>query len=130
MKIYNKSANAHATLSFVHYQNGDLSRAFFEARSSLNLNPYNPYAHTQLAFVYFERGNVDFAIREALEAIHLNRLEDTSHYILGVCYMETGNTEEAISEFEQFLDLYWDRPFVRDYKVKAEEYLAQLKQSQ
>ena len=126
----NKNSNAHAVLSFIHYQNNDLSRAFVEARSALNINPYNSYGHARLAFVYYAQGNVEFAIREAIDAIRLNRLEDTSHYILGVCYMETGNTEEAILEFEEFLDLYWDRAYIRDYKVNAEEYLEQLRASQ
>ena len=126
----NKNSNAHAVLSFIHYQNNDLSRAFVEARSALNINPYNSYGHTRLAFVYYAQGNVDFAIREATHAISLNRLEDTSHYILGVCYMETGNTEDAIHEFEEFLDLYWDRAYIRDYKANAEEYLQQLREAQ
>ena len=129
LSIDDENSNAYAYLSFVYYQEGDLSRASFAARTALNLNPYNYYAHQQLAFVYHSQGNVGEALTEAREAVRLRTLDDTSHYILGVCYMETGKTEEAISEFEQFLDLYWDRAYVREYKVKAEEYLEQLKQS-
>ena len=129
LKIDDTSSNAHAMLSFVFFQNENLPRASLEARSALKLNPYNAYAHSQLAFVYYAQGNVNEALDNAQEAVHLNRLQDISHYILGVCYMETGDTEEAITEFEQFLDLYWDRAYVRDYKINTEEYLDQLRQT-
>jgi tetratricopeptide (TPR) repeat protein len=79
--------------------------------------------------VYQAQGRIDEALAEAQEAVRLNTLDDTSHYILGVCYMESGKPEEAIREFEKFLDLYWDRAYVREYKVKADEYLEQLRQS-
>ena len=37
---------------------------------------------------------------------------------------EQGQTKAATAEFEQFLTLYWDRAYVRDYKLNAESYLA------
>jgi tetratricopeptide (TPR) repeat protein len=129
LHLDDESSNAYALLSFVYYQEGNLPRASFAARTALNLNPYNAYAHAQSAFVYHAQGNIDVALREAQEAVRLNTLEDTSHYVLGVCYMDSGMPEEAISEFEKFLKLYWDRAYVREYKVKADEYLEQLRQS-
>jgi hypothetical protein len=42
--------------------------------------------------------------------------------------MEMGMNADAIAEFEKFLNNYWDRAYVRDYKLKAEEYLTQLRQ--
>ena len=128
LSIDDENSNAHAYLSFIYFQEGNLPRASFAARTALNLNPYNYYAHQQLAFIYHAQGNVDVALTEAQEAVRLQTLDSPSHYILGVCYLETGQTEDAIHEFEQFLDLYWDRAYVRDYKVKAEEFLEQLKQ--
>ena len=41
--------------------------------------------------------------------------------------MDKGEKEKAVTEFEEFLELYWDRAYIRDYKVKAEECLAQLR---
>ena len=64
----------------------------------------------------------------AREAIRLDALNGLPHYVLGVCYMEKGMNAEAIAEFETFLDNYWDRAYIRDYKLKAEDYLAQLSQ--
>jgi tetratricopeptide (TPR) repeat protein len=129
LRINDAMTNVHAMLAFVHYQQGNLPRALVEAKMALQLNSYNAYAHTQLAYAYQAQGRVDEALAEAQEAVRLNTLDDTAHYILGVCYMESGKPEEAIREFEKFLDLYWDRAYVREYKVKAEEYLELLQQS-
>ena len=129
LQIDARSVNAYTLLSFVHYQQGDLARALVDAKTAAQLNPYDSYAHSRVAFVYESMGRTDEALIEAQEAVRLNTLEDTSHYILGVCYMESGKSEEAIGEFEKFLAHYWDRAYVREYKVKAEEYLEKLKQS-
>ena len=129
IKIDDRSSNVHVALSFIHYQQGDLPRAVVDVKKALQFDPYNSYAHTQLAYVYQAQGRIDEALVEAQEAVRLNTLGDTSHYILGVCYMESGKPEDAIREFEKFLDLYWDRAYVREYKVNAEEYLEQLRQS-
>lgn len=129
INIDDRSSNVYAALSFIHYQQGDLPGAVVDVKKALQLNPYNSYAHTQLAYAYQAQGRIDEALAEAQEAVRLNTLDDTSHYILGVCYMESGKPEDAIREFEKFLDLYWDRAYVREYKVKAEEYLEQLRQS-
>jgi hypothetical protein len=40
--------------------------------------------------------------------------------------MDRGKDEKVAVEFEKFLELYWDRAYVRDYKINAEAYLAQL----
>jgi len=37
--------------------------------------------------------------------------------------------EDAIREFEKFLDKYWDRAYIRDYKMNAEKYLEELRSS-
>jgi predicted amidophosphoribosyltransferase len=49
---------------------------------------------------------------------------DTAHYALGLCYRDRQEREQAVHEFETFLALYFDRPYVRDWKADAEAYLA------
>ncbi len=41
--------------------------------------------------------------------------------------MDKGEKEKAIVEFEKFLEFYRDGAYIRDYKVKAEAYLTQLR---
>jgi tetratricopeptide (TPR) repeat protein len=128
LQIDKTSAGAHSLLSFVLYQQGDFERAIQETQEAIRLNPYDSNAYTQLAFAYQATGRPEVAILVAREAIRLDTLNGLSHYILGVCSMEMGMNADAIAEFENFLNNYWDRAYVRDYKLKAEEYLAQLRQ--
>jgi len=121
------SASLHALLAFVYFQNHTLTLSVNEARRAIQLNPNNSYAHLQLAFAFQASARTDEALKAAKEAARLNPLENNTHYILGVCYMEKGLNDLAIVEFEKFLANYWDRAYIREYKVKAEEYLAQLK---
>jgi len=128
LQIDESSAGAHSLMSFVLYQQGDFERAIQEAQEAIRLNPYDSDAYTQLAFAYQATGGTETAILMAREAIRLDTLNGLSHYILGVCDMEMGMNADAIAEFEKFLNNYWDRAYVRDYKLKAEEYLTQLRQ--
>jgi tetratricopeptide (TPR) repeat protein len=129
IEIDDRDSDAHTLLSFVDYQQGDVRDAVVDAKTAVALNPYNSYAHAQLAYAYQEMGMTYQAAIEAQEAVRLNPLVDTFHFILGVCYMESGSSDEAIVEFEKFLDQYWDRAYIREYKAQAEEYLSQLRQS-
>ena len=128
LQIDNNSSNAHSLRSFVLYLQGDFEQAIQEAQEAIRLNRYNSEAYTHLAFAYQATGRTEDAILVAHEAIRLDALNGLSHYILGVCYVEKGLNVEAIAEFEKFLNNYWDRAYVRDYKLKAEEYLTQLSQ--
>ena len=128
LQIDESNAGAHSLMSFVLYQQGDFERSIQEAQEAITLNPYDSDAYTQLAFAYQATGRTEVAILEAREAIRLDTLNGLSHYILGVCSMEMGMNADAIAEFEKFLNSYWDRAYVRDYKLKAEEYLTQLRQ--
>lgn len=128
LQMNESSATAHAQLSFVLYQQGDFEQAVQEAQEAIRLNRYDSYSYAQLAFAYEATGRLEDATQAAREAARLDTLNGSSHYILGVCYMEKGMNAEAIAEFEKFLNNYWDRAYVRDYKLKAEEYLTQLRQ--
>ena len=114
--------------SITFYQQGDFERAIQDAQEAIRLNPYDSSAYTQLAFAYQATGKTEVAILVAREAIRLDTLNGLSHYILGVCYMDMGTNADAIVEFEKFLNNYWDRAYVRNYRPKAEEYLTQLRQ--
>lgn len=126
LEIDPDNSDVHSSLSFVYFHQGQTSQALEAAQEALRLQPYYPSAHANLAFAYHAAGQFDQAIREAEEAIRLYPKHDTPHYVLGLCYMESGEDEKAISEFETFLALVWDRAYVRNFKVLAEGYLAQL----
>ncbi len=120
-------AAARSTLSFAYLQRGQLPDAFKEAQEGVQLDPYHSAAHTNLALIYQAQGQLDLALEEALEAVRLSPRRDTPHYVLGLCYMGKGDNPQAVAEFKRFLELYWDRAYVDDYKAKAESYLTQLK---
>ena len=120
-------ASARSTLSFVYLQQGRLVDAFKEAQESASLDSYYPTAHTNLALIYHAQGQLDMALKEALEAARLAPKHDVPHYVLGLSYMSRGDKVQAAAELQKFLELYWDRAYVSDYKAKAEAYLVQLK---
>ncbi len=120
----------HDNLSYVYYHQGRTTQALEEAQEAVRLAPFNSSAYSRLAFAYHADGQADKALEAAQEAVRLWPKYDTSHYILGLCYMDAGEDEQAIAEFETFLDLHWDRAYVRDYKAQAETYLAELRAEQ
>jgi tetratricopeptide (TPR) repeat protein len=126
LEIDPEYSEAHSALSFVYFQKGQTKQALEEAQAAVALHPYNYSAYTALAFASHAEGQHEGALEAAQQAVRLHPKYDASHYILGLCYMESGEDEKAIAEFETFLDLTWDRAYVRDYKVNAKEYLAQL----
>ena len=128
LRVHGGSATVHSLRSFVLYLQGDFEQAIQAAQEAIRLNRYDAPAYTHLAFAYQASDRTEDAILMAREAIRLDALNGLPHYVLGVCYMEKGMNAEAIAEFETFLDNYWDRAYIRDYKLKAEEYLAQLSQ--
>ena len=77
--------------------------------------------------VYHDEGQLDDALQAAQRSIELYPKGDLAYFVIGLCYMEQGKSDEAIGAFETFLELTWDRSYVRDYVPKAEEYLQQLK---
>jgi tetratricopeptide (TPR) repeat protein len=97
------------------------------ATEAIRLAPYHAGAHKNLAFAYHAQGELSLALAAARESVRLYPKYDLAHYILGVCYAEDGQDDEAIAEIETFLDLFWDRAYVRDYAARAETLLEELK---
>ena len=112
-------------LARVHLYQGEGQEAEREARRSLELAPYEASTHTILALALHAQGDVDGAQIEALEAVRLDPMRDLAHYALGLCYRSLGDDEQARAEFERFLELFWDRAYVRDCRAEVEEYLLQ-----
>lgn len=116
----------YGTLSFVYLHQGQATRAVEMAKKALALYPYSSQWHRNLAFAHYDLGQLDPALAAAQRAVELDPKQDTARYILALCYLDKGEGEKAIAEFEQFLNLYWDRAYVRDYKAQAELYLSQM----
>lgn len=119
-------ADAHAGLSFIQLQFGNIEGSVREAELATKSKKHTSWGFERLAFAYYSESRLDDATVAAREAIRLNPTDSLSHYILGVCLMEQGMAEDAIQEFEAFLHYYYDRAYVRDFKIKAEEYLSTL----
>jgi tetratricopeptide (TPR) repeat protein len=117
----------HSSLSFTYFHLGQVEKALAEARETIRLNSYSARGYKNLAFAYHAQGNLELAVEAAQEAIRISPIYDTAYYILGVSYMEMGEKEKAEEALEHFLVLYIDRGFVRDYKVKAQLFLEELR---
>ena len=128
LEIAPENSSVHSGLSFVYLHKGQTAEALKEAKEAVRLQPYSASGHTDLAFAYHAQGQLDLALAGAQEGVRLAPKYDRAHYILGLCYMDKGENEKSVAEFEKFLELYWDRAYVRDYKVKTEAYLAQLQE--
>jgi superkiller protein 3 len=122
-----EDAGAHSAMSYLHFLRGETVEAQREAEEAVRLDPYDRDGHEGLAFACHAQGDLQRALAAAQEAVRLNPKDDTPHHILGLCYMDLGQADEAIEEFETFLDLYWDRAYVRDWKAQAEAYLTELR---
>lgn len=117
---------AHSGLSFIYFHQGLIDESQAEALEAIRLNPYSSRGYKNLAFAYHAQGNIELAMEAAQEALRLYPAYDEANYILGLCYMEIGEDELAIEAFERFLAFYYERPFVRDFKVQAQAYLDDL----
>ena len=113
--------------SFVDFKLGQINMAITDAQKAIEINSYNHQAYVELAFAYYAQGQLKSALTAAEKGVALYPKYDRTHYILGLCYMDSGMKEDAIKEFETFLNLYWERPIVKDYKANAERYLERLK---
>jgi tetratricopeptide (TPR) repeat protein len=115
-----------ASLSFVMFQLGEPEEALQLADQSLAIYPYNSAAHADRALALRALGRIDEARASAEEAIRLSPKADLPHFILGVCYLDLGQAEMGREELETFVDLAWDRAYVRDYVTQAQAFLSSL----
>jgi tetratricopeptide (TPR) repeat protein len=117
-------ASTHASCSYVHFLRGEIDDALAAAEEAVRLDPYNGNARQDLAMAYHAAGDLDRALAAAQEAVRLNPKYDSAYYALGLCYRDLGQEDEAAAAFQSFLDRYWDRAYVCDWKVDAEAWLA------
>jgi len=125
LELAPEDAYAHRELSFVYLQLGRTEEALTEAQEAGRLLPGDAVQLTNLALAYLAAGEVDLAIEPAQRAVVADPDYDLAHYALGMCYRET-SPDKARAQFELFLKLYWDGPFVDAYKAEAERYLDQV----
>jgi tetratricopeptide (TPR) repeat protein len=116
--------SVHAGLARVYLYQGQAQDAAQEARAALALAPFEAGVHTILALALLDLEQTDEAQAEAQEAIRLDPMRDLSHYALGSSHQALGQVEQARAEYERFLELYWDRAYVREYRSEVERYLA------
>jgi tetratricopeptide (TPR) repeat protein len=122
-----EAANVYSSLAFVYYNQGKVAQALAAAERAIEINPYRASAYSNLALAHLAQDDLGPATKAAQRAIQLSPKQDVAHYILGLCHIELGESDEARAEFEIFLDLYYDRAYVREYRAKAEAYLTELK---
>jgi tetratricopeptide (TPR) repeat protein len=115
-----------ASLSFVMFQLGDAAEALRLADQSLAIYPYSSTTHADRAFALRALGRIDEARTSAEEAVRLSPKADLPHFILGVCYLDLGQTEMGREQLQTFVDLAWDRAYVRDYVAQAQTFLSTL----
>jgi tetratricopeptide (TPR) repeat protein len=127
LELAPEDSDVHSNLSFVYYHRGQFPDALREAQEAIRLQPYSSFGHQSLAFAYYALGETDRALAAARRAVELRPKHDTPHYVLGLCHLDRAEKEKAAAAFSTFLDLYWDRAYRREYRMKAEAYLAQLR---
>lgn len=127
MTAYPNASQLYSERSFVEFQQDKFAAAEADAQKAIALNPYNSQAYVELAFAYHAQGKLTEALEIARKAVTVSRKYDRANYILGLCYMDLAMKDEAIAEFEKFLEVYWERPLIREYKENVDAYLEQLK---
>jgi tetratricopeptide (TPR) repeat protein len=117
----------HERLSFIYFHTGNLEQALHQAKDAVSLDKYQSNAYTSLASALLETGDILAAQDAAAQAIQLAPKDDIPYYVLGMSHYLTGNLQEAASGFEKFLELYWDRPYARQYRAEVERVLEDLR---
>jgi tetratricopeptide (TPR) repeat protein len=120
-----EDAAVHTALSYLYFLRAETAASQQEAQQALALDPYDHNAYRNLALALHAQGDLDGALAQAQEAVRLHPQFDTIYYVLGLCYRDKGDSQAAVQAFERFLDLYLDRPYVREWKAEAEAYLAE-----
>ena len=114
----------YSTLSFVQFHLSHIPEAVEAAQEAISLYPYDPRSFTNLAFALRAQGENDLALEHARHAIELSPKDDLAHFILGVLLLDRGEEGSGVEELHKFLDLTYDRAYVRDYIDQAIAYLS------
>ncbi|MFN2274598.1 MAG: tetratricopeptide repeat protein, partial [Anaerolineales bacterium] len=113
-------------MSFVKFQLGDVEEALRWAEQSGVINPYDPAMLADRAFALRALGRIDEARQSAEQAVRLSPKSDLPHFILGVCYLDLGQVQLGADVLRDFINLAWDRAYVRDYVAQAQTFLSTL----
>jgi tetratricopeptide (TPR) repeat protein len=113
-------------MSFVKFQLGDVEEALRWAEQSGVINPYDPAMLADRAFALRALGRIDEARQSAEQAVRLSPKSDLPHFILGVCYLDLGQVQLGADALRDFINLAWDRAYVRDYVAQAQTFLSTL----
>lgn len=114
----------YSTLSFVQFHLSHIPEAIEAAQEAIRLYPYDPRSFTNLAFALRAQGENDLALEHARHAIELSPKDDLAHFILGVLYLDRGEEGSGVEELHKFLDLTYERAYIRDYIEQAIAYLS------
>ncbi len=114
----------YSTLSFVRFHLGHIPEAIEAAQEAIRLYPYDPRSFANLAFALRAQGENDLALEHARHAIDLSPRDDLAHFILGVLLLDRGEEGSGVEELHKFLDLTYDRAYIRDYIDQAIAYLS------
>ncbi len=114
----------YSTLSFVQFNLGHIPEAIEAAQEAIRLYPYDSRSFSNLAFALRAQGENDLALEHARHAIELSPKDDLAHFILGVLLLDRGDEEDGVAELQKFLDLTYERAYVRDYIDQAIAYLS------
>jgi tetratricopeptide (TPR) repeat protein len=114
----------YSTLSFAQFHLSHIPEAIEAAQEAIRLYPYNPRSFTNLAFALRAQGENDLALEHARHAIELSPKDDLAHFILGVLLLDRGEVGSGVEELHKFLDLTYERAYVRDYIDQAIAYLS------
>jgi tetratricopeptide (TPR) repeat protein len=124
-RILPARGSVRSSLSWVLLFQGENQAAAQQARRALEIAPYYAGVHALLALALVEEGEIDQALIEASEAVRLDPMNDIGHLALGLCHQSLGDHEQARSAYERFLELYWDRAYIRDYRTEVEQDLSE-----
>ena len=113
-------------LSFVEFHLGETQGALDHAQAAHAIYPYGQAALTNLAFAQRAAGMIDEALANAQEAVRLSPKSDLPHFILGVCYLDLGQVAKGTEELQAFVNLGWERAYVREYLNEARSFLQTL----
>ena len=105
LALWPESADAHAGLGSVYYQQKSWDKAIVEFQKALDIKPDLASAHNNLGYCLLYKGRVNEAITEFEKTLGLKPAFTETHNTLGDCFFQQGRLSEAILQYQKALEI-------------------------
>jgi tetratricopeptide (TPR) repeat protein len=100
-----EDAEAHSTLGYLLFEQGNITDALTYNLKAVELNPGLARAHSTLGLIYYRLGRVEEAVEENLKVLQSYPNDFISHRNLALLYQQLGQLNNALVHAQAALPL-------------------------